>query len=547
MKWGLFSALCVILFCVRVFFVLSIYPPLEGWDEYQHVAYVEYVIQHGDAPVFNDGNFVPRSLHKELVRFPHSVDAVDQLQFIGGVTYDEYWKLEAPPEPVPDAPDIRLYQAQHSSLYYRLVAPIYEWTKARWGFLAAITALRSLNALFGAAAVAIALWTVGRVVRHGPFRYLIGLLIALQPLFLLNCARVANDAPAVLFGTAAIAAMLLLGTRPTARNSIVLGLLLGIGILFKTINLGLLPLAAFVYVYAGWKGEWRRAILTGVVALVCILAVTGNYFAFNLRTFGMLTPMQEAIQNREDGKTIADYADAAKYLNWYREVSTRYLRHSLWRGGWSMILPEWRLLGISRLLVKLHEGIIWFAAVGVLWMLAPKYREERLIFSRPGTATRIGVLWLGMTAALCYHMLQTIVALPNVATNIWYAAVVFPWLLVLLVQGLAAFPRPWMGALLSGVMAATFLTTELYGTRVAMVKEYAQAPWGELARQRLAQLHVSWWGPGVTTPSMIAVIVLTATCFIIAVMQTHTPGEYIDPLEATESPTGTPRLSGVGD
>lgn len=520
-KWGLFIALCVLLFCLRSVFVLSVYPPLEGWDEYQHIAYVEYLLEKGESPVFNHDNYVPTLLHEELVKLPHSTNAVDQLQFIGGVSYEDFWLLDEPPKAIEGAPRIRLYQAQHSSLYYRLVAPVYAWSKGRWGFLAAVTTLRAINVLFGAAAIAIALWAIGRLIRQGPFRYLVGLLIALQPLFLLNCARVANDAPAVLFGTAAVAMMLLLTTRPTIRASILLGLLLGVGILFKTINLGLLPLALFVYLYAGWKAGWGRGILSGVVAFVCMLAVSGYYFVFNLKTFGMLTPMQEAILNREQGKTLGDYLEAAKYLNWYHEVSTRYLRHSLWRGGWSMILPEWRLLGVSRLFIKMHEVMAWFAALGFLWMLAPKYREERRIFTRPGVAMRIGVLWLGMTLALCYHMLQTVVALPNVATNIWYAAVTFPWLLVLFGQGMACFPAPRLGQFFCGVMATAFLGTELYGTRVAMVEEYAQAPWGELARQRLAQLHVSWWGPNVTTAAMIAVVVLAIACFVIAVMQKH--------------------------
>lgn len=531
--WRWFSTLCVLLFCARGLFVLSIFPPLEGWDEYQHIGYVEYLLEHGDSPVFNDNNDVPRSLHAELVKLPHSKNAVHQLQFIGGVSYEEFWKLDAPPELVEDAPTIRLYQAQHSSLYYRLVAPVYSWAKTQWGFVPAVTMLRAINVAFGAGAIAIALWAIGLLVRPGPFRHLIGLLIALQPLFLLNCARVANDAPAVLFGTAAVAAMLLLGTKPSVRASIVLGVLLGVGVLFKTINLGLLPLAAFVYLYAAWKGDWRRAIPMGFVALACMLAVSGYYFAFNLQTFGMLTPMQEAIQNRAEGKTLGDYLEAAKYLNWYHEVSTRYLRHSLWRGGWSMILPDWRLLGVSRLFVKMHEVTAWFAAVGILWMLSPKYRQERLIFSRPGTATRIGVLWFGVTAALCYHMLQTIVALPNVATNIWYAAVTFPWLLVLLVQGLAAFPAPRLGQFFIGLMAVAFLGTEIYGTRVAMVEEYALVPWGDLARERLSQLHPSWWGPNQTTLLMIGVVVIAMTCFAIAVMQKHEP---IAPREAEQSP-----------
>ncbi len=515
--WRRFSALCVCLFLARAFFVLSVYPPLEGWDEYQHIAYVEYLLKHGEAPVFNDGNYVPRSMHALLVEFPHSANAVDQVQFIGGVSYETFWSLDAPPAVNEEAPPIRLYQAQHSALYYRLVAPLYAWSKAQWGFLGAVTTLRALNVLLGAGAAAIALIAVGRIVRDGPFRLLIGLAIALQPLYLLNVARVANDAPAVLFGTAAVAMMLLMGRKPTVRGAIALGAVLGLSILFKTINLGLLPLAAFVYLYAGRQAGWRRGIGCGVLALACAAVITAPYFAFNLKTFGMLTPMQEAIQNRADGRTFGDYFEAFKNLNWYREISSRYARHSLWRGGWSMLLPEWRMLGVDRLLLKAHEVLILFAGVGALWLLAPQNRRERLILHRGDSALRIVVLWLGVTAALCYHMLQTRVALPNVATNIWYAAVTFPFLIVLLGQGYAAFISPRLGQVLLAALGLVFLATELYGTRVVMVRAYAQTPWGELARERLATLHVWWWGPHATTAAMAVVIALAAAALMAAV------------------------------
>ncbi|HPF40307.1 MAG TPA: phospholipid carrier-dependent glycosyltransferase [Phycisphaerae bacterium] len=515
--WLIFTSLCVALYCVRGVFVLSVFPPLEGWDEYQHVAYVEYLLENGRAPIFNEDSFVPRVLHEELVRFPHSKFAIDQLHGIGAVSYEDFWLLDAPPTAFDGAPPIRLYQAQHSSLYYRLVAPAYAFAKSHWGFLAALTTLRAINLLFGAGAIAIALWAIGRLLKPGPFRHLVGLLLALQPLFLLNCARIANDAPAVLFGTAAVVAMLLMGVRPTIRAAILVGLFLGVGVLMKTTNLGLLPMAAFVFLYAGWKGEWRRAMTTGAIAGACFIAVTGYMFASNLQTFGMLTPMQEAIQNRADGKTWGDYVERATEIDWRREVGNRYLSHSLWRGGWSSLLPNWRLLGVSRFFIKMHEVLVCFGAVGWLWLLAPRNREERFIFDRPGVASGIFVLWLGVTAALCVHMLQTAVALPNVATNIWYAAVIFPWLLVLVGQGFASFPSPRMGQFFCGLLAFAFLGTEIYGTRVAMVEEYARAPWGDLARERLAQLHVSWWGPGVTTPSMIAAITLSVICLVIAV------------------------------
>ena len=136
--WRRYCALLVLIFLVRAVFVLSVLAPFEGWDEYQHLAYVAYVVEHGRSPVLHEQNEVPRSLYPTLVRYPHSKLALDQLGHLGALSYDAFWETGGGPRVAPDAGAIPLYQAQHAALYYRLVAPIYAMLADRGDLVAAL-------------------------------------------------------------------------------------------------------------------------------------------------------------------------------------------------------------------------------------------------------------------------------------------------------------------------------------------------------------------------------------------------------------------------
>ena len=515
-SWRRFCALLTLIFLVRGVIVLSVLPPFEGWDEYQHIAYIVFLLENDRPPVLKEDNDVPRSLYADLVKYPHSRLAVDeQLRGIGCLSYEEFWQADPPPAVPPDPPKVRLYQAQQSSLYYSLVSPLYAWLSARGGLLAAVTGLRVLNVLFGGAALALALWAVGRLVKPSAHRYLLGLLIVTQPLFLLDCARVANDALALLLGTLTVVILLLFPPRHYLAASVAAGATLGLGVLAKAINLGLAPLVIYVFVSMAWgKRLVIRQALIGLVVLVAgAAAISLHTFYFNLTHFGMLTPMQEAVQNRAEGRTLSDYVEAATRLNWWREISRRYLRHSLWCGGWSMLpAPRW--------LMRLQQYLIQFAVLGGLFLLRRGPRRERWLFTRPDVGARLAALCLGMAGALCYHMLHSFMALPNVATNIWYAAVTFPWLLCLFYQGIAGFPRRWITHFFAVQMLAVFLATEAYGTLVRMVRAYTGHGWDAVAWDRLAALHLPGTGPAATFPALVLVtvfVVLAAAVWVNAV------------------------------
>ena len=113
--WRRFCTLLLLVFLVRGVFLLSILPPFEGWDEYQHVAYVAYLVEKGCRPVLGDGNEVPRSLYAGLVQYPHPRLAIEQLERIGAREYGIFYN-GGPPTARMDGKPIVLYQAQQALL-----------------------------------------------------------------------------------------------------------------------------------------------------------------------------------------------------------------------------------------------------------------------------------------------------------------------------------------------------------------------------------------------------------------------------------------------
>jgi hypothetical protein len=336
------------------------------------------------------------------------------------------------------------------------------------------------------------------------------LLITLQPLFLLNSARVANDALAVLLGTIAIASLLVLVRRRYWLGVTLAGAALGFAILAKTVNLSLIPFVVYVFASLVWRRQvrLRRAVMGCIVVLGAATAITAHYFVFNLAHFGVLTPMQEAILNHEAGKTVLDAARTAAGIEWWDSFTSKYLRHTLWFGGWS-----W--LRTAPILTKLHQYNIAFAILGGCCALHPVLRRRRRVFADTATTGRLVVLSLAVAAGLAYHAVQSKMALGSMATNSWYAAVSFPWLLCLYNQGLAFYPSRWPARVFAGWLVLVFLAAEVYGTLAVMVPAYTGHAWSPVARQRLAQLHPFGVGPEWTFPALAVAIVLVGLALAV--------------------------------
>ncbi len=245
--------------------------------------------------------------------FPQPRSALEQMDpRLGAVGYATYWSRheskpmagESVPVPVEGmelADHIKLYQAQHSWWYYRLAAPWFEAMGGVHDLRRSVGGLRLVNLLFMSAAVWVALGVVARRVRSRRVAAWVGLAIAVHPVFLMTGARVSNDAPAIFLATVVVAGAMGLDDRRLTWQCAGLGLLTGSAILAKATNWSLVPFLAgcWVFTLIQHRVPAGRALGSGLAMGLGLSMMAGPEVGHNLAAYGVPTPMQEAVLNRQ--------------------------------------------------------------------------------------------------------------------------------------------------------------------------------------------------------------------------------------------------------
>lgn len=479
-------------------------PLFEGWDEYQHVAYIVHIQESGERAVLKR-SLVPSAAIGAMVAFPQPEAA--RVQFPAGLkppTYESLWRaggrasaLDASAVPPHDMP---LYQAQHSWWYYVLVSPLFRILGGLDDLTTSVAGLRLLNLLLTAGAVWIALGVVSERVSDRRAAGWIALLIGVQPLIVMNGVRVSSDAAGMFFATAAVAQMLRLAIddRNLLGRSCAVGLLVGAAAVLKATNLALFPAVgvAWAVAVARLRPSVASALGSGAATAAAVGLLMAPDLAHNFAVYGVATPMQEAIENRAKGLGPADLLRAS----W----AFPFLRYGRWlfgeglfiQGNWSFVLP-------IDAVVKIHWSVQEWAALGLVASAAAfglrraKARLGRrgVASGRPITAIDSGATALlcvavcgGYYAALLYHAVQSQLAWGVTTTGPWYASPALPWFLVLIGAGARGWPR-FAGVGLVTALTALALTAEHTSRWVQMLPVYSGGAEGLEALRRVTSLQ----------------------------------------------------------
>lgn len=469
-----------ILVC-RGFVYMCVIPPFEGWDEYEHVGYVVHVAETGQPPVPGQTN-LPHSLLAELVKYPLPRDVVAlQLGRLGAVDYQAYWGESARPTLRPGT--MELYEAQHAWWYYRLVAPVFQALGGVAHLGRSVAGLRLLNLVFLAASLWVAYGAVARVARSEQEAAWAGLAIAVHPLFLINGVRVANDAFGVLLTTLAVAGCLTIDRNPRPICWLAIGVAAGLAALAKAVNFALVPFIAVAWLAWVARGRVspRAAAFAGLAATAGFFVATQHDLRTNLARYGSPTAMQEALVNRSRGRTTGDLIHAAGRFDWKDRVRKIWLRETFVAGGWSRVPSP--PLSIQAYSMVLTVGLLGYVAgVG--------FRRGRPgEFKSATTPILCACLCLGYTAAMGYHMVQSLVAWGKPTTCPWYACAALPWFLVLAVGGARSWPTGLLRGGLPIALAVVCLGTESLVVWGRMIPFYSGGASGLLALQRLGTLR----------------------------------------------------------
>ncbi|WP_165073532.1 hypothetical protein [Paludisphaera rhizosphaerae] len=492
-------------------------PPFEGWDEYQHVAYIGYIHDTGQRAILNQTQ-VPADLIAAIHRdFPQPESARVQFpQPIKPHSYESYWnpdreKGRVDAAHVPANHGVRLYQAQHSWWYYIMVGPLFRALGGLDNLRSSVAGVRLLNLAFVAGAVWIALGVVAQRVPDRRTAGWIALMIGVQPLLVMNAIRVSNDAAGLLFSVAAVAAMLSMAidSRRLVRQAALAALLTGLAIVMKATNFALLPALGLAWLIGVVRTRPSWGVASGsAAAIACVIAcLMGPDLAHNFSVYGMATPMQEAIENRAKGRGLHDLYKA--YSEFHPLVYARWLfgEGVFIQGNWSWVLPIADIATYHRYCVELAAwGLVLAAGTYLgrrgLERFGIKLGREVLTVDSVATPVLCLGVVAGFFAALLYHALQSAMAWGITTTGPWYAAPAIPWLCLLAGVGAMGWSRFAAVGFVTMIVGLS-IVAEQTTWWIQMPPVYSGGRTGMEALQRISTLQ-PWFLSTITAAAALA-------------------------------------------
>jgi hypothetical protein len=492
--WWLVAGLLIAAFLARGPLYLCVFPPFEGWDEYQHLAYIVHLDETGTIPVF-DESWVSVALRPLLIAVPHSQWGSDQLRQWGALSYAEYWNAPAPASGTDrGAPSlVRLYQAQQPPLACVLALPI--WRALRTAHsLEAIYAIRTMNLLLVAAALVLFAGALTCLVPAFATRAAVFALVCLHPLFFQNAARVANDALAVATGLAGISLLVLANGRTLLTHGLLAAGCIAASVWSKQTSLTLIPALVLGLPVIGWAHgvSTRRLWRVTIIASVAFFLLVAPLWLWSYRRYGTLLTTQDSIELAAQGSVVAALATSLANLAWGPVVDTFLVPGRPWVGGWSFLPMQGTLADVY----GWYWGIL-LAAAGVGAVVAMRRRARSV--ERAASVLRSdggAVAGLAVCAAvvvftalgMMYHVVLSNAVFGAPMTVPWYFMTALPCLFVLLVRGLDALNRR-LATVAAAVLAVLFVAIDLHGTWVQMPRHYASTADTALQWSRLTAIH----------------------------------------------------------
>jgi len=492
-EWWLVAGLLIAAFLARGPLFLSVFPPFEGWDEYQHLAYIEHLDETGTIPVF-DESWVSGALRPLLTAEPHSQWGGDQVRQWGARSYSEYWNSP----PTADAPRaapslIRLYQAQQPPLAYLVSLPI--WRALRTAHpLEAIYAIRTMNLLLVAAALVLFAAALIRLVPEFGPRVAVLALVCLYPLFFQNVARVANDALAVATGLAGISLLVLADRGTLLTRGLLAAGCIALSVWTKQTSLTLIPALVLGLSVIGWAHGLSAGRLWRVTisAMVVFLLLVAPLWMWSYQHYGTIITTQDSIQLTARGSVVSALATSFVNLSWLELIDTLFVPGRPWVGGWSFLaMPDALALLHRWYWIMLLTAAALGAALAIrrrassVGGLASGLRADDGIVARLVVCATVVVFTaLGMT----YHGILSNAVFGRTMTTPWYFMTALPFLFVLVVHGLNAISRR-LATAGAAALAVLFVVIDLYGTWVQMPATYANTTDTALQWSRLTAIH----------------------------------------------------------
>ena len=500
-RWRRICVAIALLVLFRGVFVLCVLPPFEGWDEYQHIAYIVYLRENRELPRFGK-SLVPQSIKGLLKRYPHPSNDSAQTapRGWGTRTYATFWTpvQEEPTEVEP----VPLYEAQQPPLFYLLALPFWS-TFSRISDVAAIYAVRLLNVLFLAGGVFIFLRALEKCVAGLRHKLIIGLLIGSYPLYLITGARISNCALAILLGSLTFYFTVTAIKEKPVRSITLASCFLALGILAKATMLTMIPVViagALICAYRhrlSARDSLRVLITCGLVLLLFL----GPFYYYNYKATGGFYIMSQHKDLALRGRGTWWVWSHALDIDWTTRLREWLLERDLWLSGWSFIsLPNWILLPYHYFM-----HVFWLLVVGAGlkrgWGKRVPARKLTYLFADAAHLLVFACVVIFMVAGLAYFVTLSLAdfGIPMIIPS--YFMIALPAWTVFLYQA-ALFLGARFAFWFAHILLGFYIVSELVGTLYLMPTTFTATTGSMESWARLVQVHPVFPSPWFIVPTL---------------------------------------------
>jgi 4-amino-4-deoxy-L-arabinose transferase-like glycosyltransferase len=514
-----FPILLGVLFFLRGLQIQCLYPPLEGPDEYQHIAYMVYLIEEHKSPQFGKA-MVPKSLYPKLLANPHCTYDWQQTQKIGCLRYEDFYEQQPLRiEESDKAIDIGLYQAQHPPLYYILFSPVFSWVTNSFGFRQAVYTLRLINILLASVAI-VCLVSPAKTIFKEKKSILLGMLaISLHPMFMTYVSRVANDPLALVFaGLAVFVLTQMTHNRYLIIKATLIGCLIGLGVLTKLIAFCLLPASLVFLGYLLWKHRisLRKTIICALTIISWYFILTFQYHFQNYSAFGTIFPSSDTVNNAAAGKTFLDVIGQIRLEHIVTYFGIRLVASNLWTSGWSFLYPPVVLIFIFMCIL----AAALFGLLPVIFIRLRNPAQNHLRF--PPNLILCCLIVIFSFGAAYVQALNSISHMGRISTTPYYVMIGYPAFLTCFLAAARGYGKAGPAVIASSLIVF-FLAIEYYCVLRIAIPHWANANRLSVIFERLASIHPTFPAPQYFFPLAVIVCGLTLTMSIIAITQRDLP------------------------
>ena len=505
-----FPILVGVLFFLRGLQLQCVYPPLEGPDEYQHIAYIVYILEENKIPEFGKA-MVPKSLYPCLLANPHCTYDWEQTREIGCLRYEDFYDQQ--PHLIGN-PDILLYQAQHLPFYYILVSPVFSWVSGSFGFREAVYTLRIINIFLASVAIVFLISPIKHIFQDQKSMRLSMLAVSMVPMFMTYVSRVTNDALALTFaGIAVYLLTRIANNRRLIMKAALIGGMIGLGVLTKLIVFCLLPasLVFLAYLSGAHKIPIRKAVICSLAIIGCYFILTHRYHFQSYATFHTAFPSADTMKNAATDKTFLDVIAQIRFEHIKNYFVKWLIVGNLWTSGWSFLLPH-------RMFLYIYARILALSLFGLVPIIIPAFRHLLQIKLRlQPNLVLCGLIVIFSFAAAYIQTLKSILAYGQIATVSYYVMLGYPAFLICVLAAAQGYGKTGV-SISATALIVLFLTTEYHSVLGIAIRHWADSKNLQEIFQRLASVHPAFLRPEFFFPLAAIVCSLTLLLIIVAIL-----------------------------